>query len=88
MRCLAATCGSWLGVTVMPRGDVELFHQDGQWHLRVEGTIEPHSTYRRRRDAHLAGRALARELGVEFIVRRLDGTICERSYPSRRPLHR
>jgi Uncharacterized protein conserved in bacteria (DUF2188) len=74
----------------MPKGDVELFRDDGQWHLRVEGSIEPQSMYRIKRDAQRAGRALARELQVELIVRKLDGTIGERSYfgPNPRPLRR
>lgn len=70
----------------MPDGDVETFHQDGQWRNRVEGTgsgaITVHDT---KDEAVRAGRDLARDRGVEHIVRNLDGQIGERNSYGRDP---
>jgi Uncharacterized protein conserved in bacteria (DUF2188) len=63
----------------MPHGDVETYHQDGSWKNRIEGQSGDMESYASRDEAVAAGRDLARELKVEHIIRRLDGTIGERS---------
>ena len=63
----------------MPRCDIETFHEDGQWHNRVEGAREVLGSYQVKEDAESAGRRSARERGVEHIIKRLDGTIGERN---------
>ena len=61
----------------MPKGDIETFHEDGQWHNRVEGARELLGSYRVKEDAESAGRRSSRERGVEHIIKKLDGTISE-----------
>ncbi|MER7798253.1 DUF2188 domain-containing protein [Microbacterium sp. NPDC096154] len=64
----------------MPHGDVETFHEDGSWHNRVEGESGTlGGSFRTKDQAARAGRELARERGVEHILRDLDGRIGERS---------
>ncbi|MBZ2195388.1 DUF2188 domain-containing protein [Occultella gossypii] len=63
----------------MPRGDVETFHDDGQWKNRREGTERAFSTHKDRNEAVAIGREEARTRGIDHIIRDLDGTIGERS---------
>ena len=63
----------------MPEGDVQTYHSDGKWRNRIEGHEDLPGGHRSRESAIKAGRAEARERNVEHIVRRLDGTIGERS---------
>lgn len=69
----------------MPQGDIETFHIDGKWHNAIEGTVdqvsEPFDTMD---EAVEEGREMARESGVDHVVKNLDGTIAERhSYGDR-----
>jgi hypothetical protein len=63
----------------MPEGDVETYHSKGTWRNRIEGHEDLPGGHTSRESAIEAGRAEARERNVEHIVRRLDGTIGERS---------
>lgn len=74
----------------MPAGDIETYHQDGQWHNRVEGQRLPIASYATKGEAAKAGRMYAtyRALNVdprgqcEHIIKRMDGTIEDRqTYP-------
>lgn len=63
----------------MPQGDVETVFKDGEWTNQVEGQGPTGHHFQTKDRAVEAGRELARELGVEHIVKNQDGTIGERS---------
>jgi hypothetical protein len=63
---------------VMPEGDVETYFADGMWSNKIEGGDKV-GNYQTKDRAIDAGRDLARELKVEHIVKKQDGTIGERS---------
>lgn len=63
----------------MPQGDVETFHQDGQWRNRIEGDRVLEESFGTKAEAVEAGRELARSRRVEHIIRNEDGRIGERS---------
>jgi hypothetical protein len=63
----------------MPQGDVETFHQDGQWRNRIEGDHVLEESFETKAEAVEAGRELARSRRVEHIIRNEDGQIGERS---------
>ena len=74
----------------MPAGDIETYHETGQWHNRVEGQSRPIAAYATKNEAIEAGRmhAVYRALNVdprglcEHIIKRMDGTIESRqTYP-------
>lgn len=64
----------------MPHGDIETVHHDGSWHNVVEGArdqvSEPFAT---REEAVAEGREMAKDLGVEHIIKNPDGSVEERS---------
>lgn len=62
----------------MPKGDVEVFHQDQVWRVQVEGEPEPVARHRTKEEAVAAGRDEANRRRVELIVRNQDGRIAER----------
>ena len=62
----------------MPEGDVETYYADNMWSNRIEGH-EKVGNYQTKDRAIEAGRDLARDLGVEHIIKNQDGTIAERS---------
>ena len=63
----------------MPEGDVETYHSDGKWRNRIQGHQDLPGDYDTREDAVRAGRREAEDRNVEHIVRKMDGTIGERS---------
>jgi hypothetical protein len=69
----------------MPYGDIETFHEDGQWRNRVEGENRLLSTHGDKESAVNAGRDEARRREVEHIVKNLDGTIGEKNSYGRDP---
>jgi hypothetical protein len=64
---------------VVPKGDVETFHEGGAWHNKVEGTGEVLGSFPTKSEAQAAGRDEARARKVEHIIRNLDGRIAERN---------
>ena len=62
----------------MAKGDVEVHPQGDGWEVKVEGDSSPRTTHDRRSDAVDSGRALAKSLRVEFIVKNQDGRIAEK----------
>jgi len=68
----------------MPEGDVETYFADDMWSNRIEGH-EKVGNYQTKDRAIEAWRDLARERGVEHIIRNQDGTIGERSTYGRDP---
>ncbi|MCB1298395.1 MAG: DUF2188 domain-containing protein [Microthrixaceae bacterium] len=63
----------------MPHGDVETFHQDGQWRNRIEGDQILEGSFETKAEAVDAGRELARSRQVEHIIRKENGQISDRS---------
>jgi len=59
-------------------GDVEVHPQGDSWAVKVEGDSSPRSTHDRKSDAVDSGRALAKSLNVEFVVKDQDGRIAEK----------
>lgn len=62
----------------MAEGDVEVHPQDDSWAVKVEGEASPKSTHDRKTDAVDSGRALAKSLKVEFVVKNQVGRIAEK----------
>jgi hypothetical protein len=63
----------------MPKGDVETFYENNVWSNQVHGEGRTDELFEKKDDAVEAGRALAKERGVEHIVKNQDGSIGERS---------
>lgn len=63
----------------MPTGDVETVHSNGKWHNAIEGTDQVSEEFDTKEEAVREGRAMARDLKVEHIIKNLDGTIAERN---------
>lgn len=62
----------------MANGDIEVYHQDDQWHVRREGQDEPSSNHTTKEEATTEGRRLADAKGVELLIKNLDGTVAEK----------
>ena len=62
----------------MAKGDVEVHPQGDSWAVKVEGAGSPRSTHDRKSEAVDSGRALAKSLAVEFVVKTHDGRIAEK----------
>ncbi|WIB65764.1 DUF2188 domain-containing protein [Curtobacterium sp. MCBD17_040] len=61
------------------RGDIETYHQNGQWQSKVEGTDEVFGVAATKQDAVALGRDRARADKVEHMIRNENGQIHERS---------
>ncbi|HEX7746143.1 MAG TPA: DUF2188 domain-containing protein [Micromonosporaceae bacterium] len=69
----------------MPKGDIDTYHEDGQWKNRPEGTRRATSTHDTKAEAQSAGREMAQDREVEHIIKNQDGKIGERNtYPRSR----
>lgn len=60
-------------------GDVETYHEDEQWHNRIEGSGRVIGSYDTKDEAVAAGRDEARERQVEHLIKGMDGRISERN---------
>ena len=47
----------------MSKGDIETYHEDGQWKAAAQAT----------------GREMAKDRGVEHVIKKMDGTIGEKN---------
>jgi uncharacterized protein DUF2188 len=63
----------------MPTGDVETYHEDGQWKNKIEGSTRAANVRETKAPAVQAGRQMAEARKVEHIIRNLDGTIAQRN---------
>lgn len=71
--------------TVMAKGDIETYHEGGVWKNRVQGGERASNTAETKAQAQATGRQMAKDRGVEHVVKKLDGTIGERNtYPRSR----
>lgn len=62
----------------MTRGWVEVSPRQGTWVVKVEGESPVRSRHTFKFEAVEAGRALARQLRTELVIKRADGTIEDR----------
>jgi hypothetical protein len=63
----------------MAKGDIETYHEDGQWKNRPQGNSRASNTHSTKADAQAAGREMAKDRKVEHVVKKMDGTIGERN---------
>lgn len=69
----------------MAKGDIETYYEDGQWKNKVEGGQRASNVGDRKSDVQSEGRDMARERGVEHVIRNKDGEIGSRNtYPRSR----
>ena len=61
------------------RGDIETYHEAGQWKNKVEGNSQASSVHDTKAEAVKQGRMMAMHAKVEHIIRNMDGTISERN---------
>lgn len=59
--------------------NVETYHEDGAWKNRVQGNQRASNVHATKAEAQAAGRDMARDRGVEHIIKRMDGTIGEQN---------
>lgn len=62
----------------MATGDVETYHDGKSWKNKIEGEESALGEHDMKDEAVAAGRMLADDLGVEHIIKKLDGTISEK----------
>lgn len=63
----------------MVKGDIETYHEDGQWKNRVQGSSRAANTHSTKADAQAKGREMAQDRKVEHHIKKLDGTIGQRN---------
>lgn len=63
----------------MAKGDVDTYYDDGQWKNKVEGNARASSVHSTKRDAQAAGRDLAKDRGVEHVIKKMDGTVGDKN---------
>ncbi|MFI7606512.1 DUF2188 domain-containing protein [Micromonospora sp. NPDC049366] len=69
----------------MVKGDIDTYHQDGQWKNRPEGNVRASSTHETKAEAESTGRDMARDRDAEHVIKNEDGRIGERNtYPRSR----
>ncbi|MCX4471813.1 hypothetical protein C5N14_20860 [Micromonospora sp. MW-13] len=69
----------------MVKGDIDTYHEDGQWKTRPEGNQQASSTHDAKDEAQARGREMAVDRGVEHVIKKQDGTIGEKNtYPRSR----
>jgi hypothetical protein len=69
----------------MAQGDVETYHENGQWKNRPEGNQRASSVHDTKAEAQAAGRQMAVDREVEHVIKKEDGTIGEKNtYPRSR----
>ncbi|MCM3516246.1 DUF2188 domain-containing protein [Nocardioides sp. P86] len=59
----------------MAKGDVDTYYEDGQWKNKVEGNSRASSVHDTKMDAQAAGRDMAKDRGVEHVIKNMDGRI-------------
>ncbi|KAB1909245.1 DUF2188 domain-containing protein [Micromonospora sp. AMSO31t] len=69
----------------MAKGDIDTYHEDGQWKNRPEGNQRASTVHDTKSEAEAAGRETAAERGVEHVIKKQDGTIgAKNTYPRSR----
>jgi hypothetical protein len=65
----------------MSQGSITTLHNDGKWHNVIEGTDQVSEPFDRMDDAIEEGRGMARDLGVDHVVKNIDGSVLEHTSP-------
>lgn len=60
-------------------GDVETYHEGGQWKNRSVGNQRASSSWGTKAEAQKAGREMARKRQSEHTIKKMDGTIGEKN---------
>lgn len=60
-------------------GNIETYYEDGQWKNRRQGNERASSVHDTKAEAQPKGRDMAKDRGVEHIIKNMDGTIGERN---------
>lgn len=69
----------------MAKGDIETYHDDGQWKNRAQGNERASNVHGTKAEAQKVGRDMARDRGVEHVIKNKDGRIGEKNtYPRSR----
>jgi len=63
----------------MAKGDIETYHEDGQWKNRPQGNDRASSTHETKAEAERVGRDMAKDRKVEHVIKNLDGQIGKRN---------
>lgn len=72
----------------MAEGDIETYYEDGTWKNKVQGSSRAANTAPTKAEAQARGREMAKERGVEHVIKNQDGTIGARNtYPRSRDPH-
>lgn len=61
------------------KGDIETYHQNGQWKNKVEGSRRAANTAATKAEATAKGKQMAQKRHVEHIIRNKDGQIGQRN---------
>lgn len=69
----------------MPQGDVETLFLEGIWHNVVVGTDQVSEPFDTQEEAVEEGREMARDLGVQHIVKGIDGSVESQEEPGGQP---
>jgi hypothetical protein len=59
----------------MAKGDIETYHEDGQWKNRPQGNDRASNTHGTKAEAQQVGREMAKDRKVEHVIKKMDGTI-------------
>ena len=59
----------------MAKGDIETYYEDGSWKNRPQGNDRASNVHRTKAEAESTGRGMARDRGVEHVVKNKDGRI-------------
>ena len=63
----------------MAKGDIETYREDGVWKNRPQGNDRASNTADTKAEAQAKGREMAKERGVEHVIKKMDGTIGARN---------
>lgn len=63
----------------MAKGDINTYHEGGEWKNKVEGSSRAANTHATKAEAQAKGRDMAQERKVEHTIRKMDGTIGEKN---------
>jgi len=63
----------------MSKGDIETYHEGGHWKNRAQGNGRASNVFDTKAEAQAAGRDMAKQRGVEHIIKKMDGTIGDKN---------
>lgn len=59
----------------MAKGDIETYYEDGKWKNRPQGNDRASNVHDTKREAEPVGRQMARDRGVEHVIKAREGRI-------------